>query len=175
MLRLFLTLTARFAHQRGRTAMSVAGIALGVALGFGVNLINRAAVEELGAGVRSLAGQADLVVRGGRVGFDEQVYVRLARLEGVAAASPALEAQAGLAASGPPIRLVGIDALRAAQLQPALFADAPAQRIDLLKPDTVLLSESAARQLGLGAGDALRIVSGLEVVALEVAGPVVPP
>ena len=170
MLRLFLTLNARFAHQRGRTALSIAGIALGVALGFAVNLINRAAVEELSAGVRSLAGEADLVVRGGREGFDESLYVRLARLEGVAAASPVLEADAGLASGERALRLVGIDALRAAQLQPALFADDPARRLALLRPDVVYLSASAAEQLSLGTGDALRIVRGAEIVRLEVGG-----
>ena len=170
MFRLFATLNARFAHQRGRSALSIAGIALGVALGFAVSLINRAAVDELGAGVRSLAGEADLVVRGGRAGFDERLYVRLARLEGVAAASPVLEAEAGLATGDRTIRLVGIDSLRAAQMQPALFADDPARRIELLRPDVVLLSAQASDQLQLGAGGRLRIVAGLEIVELQVAG-----
>ncbi|TAN55654.1 MAG: FtsX-like permease family protein, partial [Betaproteobacteria bacterium] len=170
MLRLFVTLNARFAHQRGRTALSIAGIALGVALGFAVNLINRAAIDELAAGVRSLAGEADLVVRGGRSGFDEALYVRLARVEGVAAASPVLEAEAGLARSEGTIRLVGIDPLRAAQMQPALFADDPARRIELLRADAAFVSAAAAEQLQLAAGGRLRIVAGLEVVELEVAG-----
>lgn len=170
MLRLFVTLNARFAHQRGRTALSVAGIALGVALAFAVNLIHGAAVGELTAGMRSLAGEADLVVRGGRAGFDEQLYVQLARLDGVAAASPVLEAEAGLAAGDGTIRVVGIDALRAAQLQPALFADDPARRLELLRPDAVFLSASASDQLQLGTGGKLRIVAGLGIIELDIAG-----
>jgi putative ABC transport system permease protein len=170
MLRLFAMLNARFAHQRGRTALSIAGIGLGVALGFAVSLVNRAAIDELSAGVRTLAGEADLVVRGGRTGFDESLYVRLARLEGVAAASPVLEADAGLATGVGTIRLVGIDSLRAAQLQPLLFADEPARRIELLRPDAVFLSAAASAQLGLGAGEKLRIVAALEIVELEIAG-----
>ncbi|HXZ50369.1 MAG TPA: hypothetical protein VEH51_00080, partial [Burkholderiales bacterium] len=71
MLRLLATLNARLAYQRGRALLSVAGIALGVALGFGVQLVNRAAVNELAAAVRGVAGQADLEVRGGRSGFPE--------------------------------------------------------------------------------------------------------
>ena len=170
MWRLAIVLNARFAHQWGRTALSIAGIALGVALGFAVSLINRAAVEELGAGVRSLAGEADLVVRGGRSGFDEALYVQLAKFDGVAAASPVLEAEAGLAAGERTIRLVGIDALRAARLQPALFADDPARRIELLRPDVVFLSAAASDRLALGAGEKLRIVAGLDIVELEIAG-----
>ena len=170
MLRLFATLNAKFAHRRGRMLLSMTGIALGVALGFAVNLINSAAVEEMAAGTRSLAGDADLEVRGGRAGFAEGLYPALARLEGVAVASPVLEAEAGLAGGRGTIRLLGIDALRAAQIQPALFADDPARRFELLKPDAVLLSTAAAEALGLGKGEKLRIVAGLAPVELEIAG-----
>ncbi|MEW6690775.1 MAG: ABC transporter permease, partial [Pseudomonadota bacterium] len=166
MLRLFATLNARFAHQRGRTALSVAGIALGVALGFAVHLINRAAVEELAAGVRALSGEADLEVRGGRSGFPEALYAQLARLPGVAAASPVLEAEAGIAGGDRTIRLIGIDPLRAALLQPALFADEPGRRLELLRPDMAFVSSAS----GFEAGSKLKIISGLEVVELSVGG-----
>jgi putative ABC transport system permease protein len=182
MWRLLLLLNARLAHQRMRALLSVAGIALGVALGFGVHLMNRAAVEELAAAVRALSGDADLEVRGGRGGFDEALYVRLARLPGVAVASPGLELQAGIAgaqgptdaAKGPStpssIRVLGIDTLRSAQLQPALFASDPALRYALLEPDTVLLAAGAAEALGLAKGDDLVILVGLRRVRLRVAG-----
>ncbi|MEX2326267.1 MAG: hypothetical protein WD558_00925, partial [Pseudomonadales bacterium] len=119
MLRLLLALNARLAHQRGRALLAALGIALGVALGFAVHLINRAAVDELAAAVRAVAGETDLEVRGGRSGFAEEVYAELARLPGVAAASPVLELEAGLAGAERGIRIVGIDVLRAARLQPA--------------------------------------------------------
>ncbi|HEX5612528.1 MAG TPA: FtsX-like permease family protein [Burkholderiales bacterium] len=166
----FLASTARLARQRGRTLLSIAGIALGVALGFAVNLINRAAVEEMAAGTRVLAGEADLEVQGGRSGFPEQLYPALARLEGVAVASPVLDLQAGIADRDTTIRLIGVDSLRAALIQPALFADDPARRFELLKPDAVFLSAAAAQLLALDKGDTLRIVSGLSTVQMTVAG-----
>jgi len=76
MLRLLLLFAAR--RGRGRMALSVAGIALGVALGYGVHLVNRAAVSDVAAAVRSLAGEADLEVRGGRAGFPEGLYPQIA-------------------------------------------------------------------------------------------------
>ncbi len=158
-------LSLRLAHPGGRTALSVLGIALGVALGFAVHVINRAAVNELTAGVRALAGDADLEVRGGRAGFRDTLYAELARLPGVAVASPVLEAEAGLAGGGS-IRLIGIDPLRAGQIQPALFAAEPRERFALLQPDKVLASSAA----GFAKGTRLRLVSGLEVIELEVAG-----
>src|ERR687895_1602073 len=110
MLRLLALLSRRRPH--GRAALAILGIALGVALGYGVYLVNRAAVEELAASVRALAGEADLQVRGGRSGFAEALYPRIARLPGVAWVNPGLELEAGIAGTDRTIRIVGLDVLR---------------------------------------------------------------
>jgi len=151
MLRLLLLGSHR---PRGRALLSVLGIALGVALGYGVYLVNRAAVDELAAAVRGLAGEADLEVRGGRGGFPESLYPAIARLPGVASVSPGLELDAGLAGTERTIRLIGIDALRE-------------RRPELLAPDKVLLSAAAAE---LVKGDRLRLVVGHRTVELVVGG-----
>src|SRR5213595_2196091 len=151
MLRLLLLGSHR---PRGRALLSVLGIALGVALGYGVYLVNRAAVDELAAAVRGLAGEADLEVRGGRGGFPDSLYPAIARLPGVASASPGLELDAGLAGSERTIRLIGIDALRE-------------RRPELLTPDRVLLAAAAAE---LAKGDRLRLVVGHRTVELQVGG-----
>lgn len=180
-LRLLLELNARFAHQRGRVLLSVVGIALGVALGFAVFLVNRAAVNEFSLAVRTMAGAADLEVRGGRAGFEESLYPRLANLEGIAVASPMLDLDAGViaavAADGTrprdrpsTLRLLGMDPLRAAAIQPALFADRPQRIFELLRPDSVWLSAGAAQALKLDKGDRLALVVGLARVEFEVAG-----
>jgi putative ABC transport system permease protein len=152
MLRLLLVLGSH--RPRGRALLSVLGIALGVALGYGVYLVNRAAVEELAAAVRGLAGEADLEVRGGRAGFPESLYPAVARLPGVASVSPGLELDAGLAGTERTIRLIGIDALRE-------------RRPELLAPDKVLLSAAAAE---LVEGDRLRLVVGHSTIELQVGG-----
>src|ERR1043166_7339223 len=153
MLRLLGLLSRR--RARARAALSIAGIALGVALGYGVHLVNRAAVEELAASVRTVAGEADLQVRGGRSGFPEALFPQVARIAGVAWVNPALELDAGIAGSDErPLRLIGVDALREGVPQ-------------LLAPDKVLLSPLAAAALGEGP---LRLVVGQHVVELEVAG-----
>jgi len=170
MLRLFVTLNARLAHQPARTLLSVAGIALGVALGFGVQLVNHAAVDELAAAVRVAAGEADLQVRGGRSGFPEELYARVARLPGVAIAVPALELEVGMAGSQRTLRVLGVDALRAARLNPALVADDPARLARLLEPDTVFVSSAAAQAFKLERGSRLALVVGQQPVELEVAG-----
>src|SRR4030095_4511289 len=141
------------AHRpRARLALSVAGIALGVALGYAVHLVNRAAVDDVAAAVRSVAGEADIEVRGGRTGFAESLYPKIAKHPGVAFVSPVLELEAGIAGQDRTLRVLGIDILRAAVLQPALVMD---ERYDLLSPDKVFLSAGAAAALGLGKGDKL--------------------
>jgi putative ABC transport system permease protein len=163
MLRLLALLSAR--RPRGRALLSVIGIALGVALGYGVHLVNRAAVSDLAAAVRALAGEADLEVRGARAGFPESLYPVIARLPEVAMVSPALELQAGLADSERTLRIVGLDVIRAAQLQPALAAYE--SRFELLAPDKVLLTAAAREMVP---GDRLRLVVGQKVVELEIIG-----
>jgi putative ABC transport system permease protein len=124
-----------------------------------------AAVDDLAAGVRAIAGEADLEVRGGRGGFPESVYATLARVPGVAVSSPMLELEAGLApgedGSAGTLRVIGLDPLRASLLQPQLFAAQPQQIAELLRPDTVLLTHDAARALRLGKGGRLQLVVGL--------------
>src|SRR5437899_2886203 len=57
-------LFAPFLQHPGRLALSVLAIALGVALGYAVQLINQAAINEFAAAVQTLSGEADLAVRG---------------------------------------------------------------------------------------------------------------
>jgi len=152
---------------RGRMALSIAGIALGVALGYGVHLVNRAAVSDVAAAVRSLAGEADLEVRGGRAGYPEALYPKIAQLPGVAVASPALELEVGVAGTERTLRVTGIDILRAALVQPQLILD---DRYELLAPDRVFLSAAAAESFGLTKGDTLSLVVGQATAKLKVAG-----
>src|SRR5436190_5875344 len=165
MLRLALLFHSR--RPRARLLLSVIGIALGVALGYAVHLVNRAAVADVSAAVRALAGEADVEVRGGRTGFPDALYPQVARLPGVRTASPVLELDAGLAGTERTLHLIGLDVLRAVVLQPALAVE---ERFELLAPDKVLLSAGAAFALGLGKGDRLRLVVGQRAVEFTVAG-----
>ena len=165
MLRLFAVLASH--RPRARWLLSVVGIALGVALGYAVQLVNRAAVEQVAAAVRSIAGAADLEVRAASPGFPESLYREIARLPGVERVSPALDLDAGLAGSQRSLHIVGIDILRAAPLQPQLVMEGSSR---LLLPDRMLLSAAAADALQARAGDRLRFVVGQKTVELEVAG-----
>ena len=163
-------LLAPLSQHKGRLALSVLAIALGVALGYAVQLINQAAINEFAAAVQTLSGEADLAVRGSRAGFDESLYPRLARLPEVAVASPVLEVEARLPRRREPLKILGLDVFRAARIQPFLPAGEAGDRLDFLRPDRVFLSAAASEWLGLEKGDALSVQVGLRVLALQVAG-----
>ena len=154
MLRLLRLLSTR--RPRGRAVLAVAGIALGVALAYGVHLVNGAAIADLAASVRELSGEADIEVRAAGGGFPESLYPAIARLPGVAWARPGLELDAALADGKGAIRVAGIDAVR--EGRPAL-----------LKADSVLLAPAPA---GRARDGKLRLLVGQHPVELEVAGTV---
>ena len=81
----------RLREQPLRLVVTVLAVALGVALATAVQAINAGALGEFGLAARKLVGEADVVVRGPRGGFDEGLFVRLAGEASVEEASPALE------------------------------------------------------------------------------------
>src|SRR5216110_1140005 len=163
-------LLAPLSQHKGRFALSVLAIALGVALGYAVQLINHAAISEFAAAVQTLSRTTDLAVRGPRAGFDESLYPRLAKLPEVAVASPVLEVEARLPGRREPLRILGLDLFRAARIQPFLASGDWGGRLDFLPPDRIFLSAAASEALGLKGGDALSVQVGLRVRSLQVAG-----
>ena len=161
-------LRGAFAEQRLRALLGMAAIALGVALGYAVQLINGAAVDELTRSARALAGSADLEVQGPRSGFDEALYPVLARHPEIVVASPVVEVEAVLPGRGETLRIVGVDVFEAARIGPSWVA-ATGDRFAAFRPDALLLSPGAARALGVAVGDAIDVQSGLVVARLTVA------
>jgi putative ABC transport system permease protein len=163
-------ITGPLLEHPGRSVLALAAIALGVALGVAVHLINASAVNEFALAARQLAGEADLVVRGARGGFDESLYPRLARLPQVAAANPMLELDASLADRKDALKILGLDPLRALQVQPSLLPEPGSSDRDLFDEDAVLLSPAAAQWLNLKPGDTLRLKVGTNTLTLRIAG-----
>ena len=162
-------LTGSLVQNKTRALLSVAAIALGVALGYAVQLITGSAVNELALGVQALSGDADLQLRGPRRGFDEAVYPELTRLPEVAGASPVVAIDAKLADRDDVLKIVGIDAFRAAAVEPALVAET-GDRLDVLRPDRLFLAPAAARWLGVETGDTLVFQVALREITLKVGG-----
>jgi putative ABC transport system permease protein len=163
-------LMAQLREQPGRLLVTVIAIALGVALGTSVYLVNSAALNEFGLATKRLVGEADIIVRGPREGFPEALYTTLARDSSVGVASPVLELEVALPGRRDTLKVLGLDPFRAAALQPALFGDIAGGIFDLFKPDGIFLSNSAAQQLNLKRGDSLPVLVGSAIKTLHVLG-----
>src|SRR6202167_4807241 len=163
-------LLAQIREQPARLLVTVLAIALGVALGAAVYLVNNAALNEFGLATKRLVGEADVVVRGPREGFSEQLFTRLAKDTAVSVASPVLEMEVALPGRRDTLKVLGVDPFRAATLQPALIGDIGGALFSLFEPDSIYLSSSAAQQLQLQRGDVLQVTVGSSSKALHVLG-----
>src|ERR1700680_4321646 len=115
-------LSGEWGAHPGRVLVAAFAIAIGVALGFAVHLINASALNEFAQAVRTVNGDADFVVHSVTpLGFRQDLYPKLARLPEIADASPVIELPAS-AGAGPDssLTLLGIDVLRAANVTPIL-------------------------------------------------------
>ena len=158
-------LAGEWRAQPLRIGIAILAIAVGVALGFAVHLVNSAALASFGRAVASVQGRADLSVRArSPAGFDEALYPRIARLPHVAAVSPVVELQASWGelarpgdaqALGGRFTLLGIDALRAAGVTPGLAAPMAASvgGRPVWNGDPLWLSPALARAAGVKVGD----------------------
>ena len=132
--------------QPGRVVLAIVAVMLGVALAFGVHLLNGAALTEFARAARGVNGQPDLVLRARSGPLTDADFAELLNKPEVAAANPVLEAQAlwpgqsGREGRAVSIRLIGVDPL-------ALFGSAAEGRP--LAPElTPQVDGGATRLLG---------------------------
>ena len=163
-------LVAQLREQPMRFLVTVLALALGVALGSSVFLVNTSALNEFGLATKRLVGEADIVIRGPREGFAEQVFVDLTRNASVSALSPVLELEVALAGRNDTLKVLGLDPFQAAALQPALIGDIGDGVFQLFNPDAIYLSSAAAQALKLKRGDPLPVTVGSSARTLRVLG-----
>ncbi len=171
-------------HHPWRSMAAVVAIMLGVALAFAVQLINASALSEFSSAVRAVNGQPDLELRAASGNLDETIYARVAQHPLIDVASPVLEVSTyALDAQGNklPIKVVGIDALVAASVSPALLpqlgdkatdkATEHDDRFTMFAANTVFLN-AAARKLQPSAAKTLSMITGMRSAQVTIAGTV---
>ena len=150
--------------QPGRVLLAIVAVMLGVALAFGVHLLNGAALTEFARAARGINGQPDVVLRARTGPLTDADLVELLNRADVAAASPVLEAQAlwpgqaGRDGRALSIRLIGLDPLAllasaagARPLAPELLPQVEGGPAALLGANTVHLNAAARERLPAGA------------------------
>ncbi|MET0270481.1 MAG: FtsX-like permease family protein, partial [Sphingomonas sp.] len=156
-----------------RFLLTALAIAVGVALGFAVHLINGSALAAFDGAVRGVNGAADLAVRAASpLGFDERLYPRVAAAAGVNDASPVVSLPA--TAGGARFTLLGLDVIRAAGVTPALIGARPSGPDTgtdaLFADDALFLSRAAMSAARVGVGDTLAVSANGRRAWLRVAG-----
>ncbi|WBO23812.1 FtsX-like permease family protein [Sphingomonas abietis] len=127
-----------------RIVTAIIAIAIGVALGFAVHLVNASALDRFARGVAIVNGGADLRIEAaGGQGFGDDLYARVARVPGVAAVSPVVHLHARLGTLA--IDLLGTDVLRTAMVTPMLVPTAGRgdDPTTLFDPASLFLSRAA--------------------------------
>ena len=82
----------------GRAALALAALAVGVALGYAVHIVNQSALNEFSRAMASVSGQGDYEITGPAEGIDESLYGKIAALPDVGDVLPVGEADATLGA-----------------------------------------------------------------------------
>ena len=168
----------------GRVIVAMIAIAVGVALGFAVHLINASALNEFARAVASVNGAADLQVRAASpLGFDETLYPKLARLDGIASASPVVELRAVAdAGGGTSLTLLGLDMFRVAVTTPSLIVRASnlSEAVDGGAPATtsdnpfagnaLFLSQAALDATAKRLGDTLELTAAGKTLPFVISG-----
>ena len=154
-----------------RGLVALLAIALGVALGYGIHLVNAAAFDEFSAAARTLSGSADLQLKARATSFDEALYPTLVELPEVTLAAPVLELDVAVAGQRGLLKLIGIDAFQSAGIAPDLVGIAADDTPHLsLMADSVFLSPAAIEWLQIKLGDTLLVKNGTQIVSLKLAG-----
>jgi putative ABC transport system permease protein len=173
---LFRISLSHLAQYPGRTLLGVLGIALGTAVYLSISLAAASALQSVQAGVTAVAGQAQWRIQSPGAPLDESLFVKVRRLESVAAAAPAVESVLELTGNHRgPVLLLGIDPFSERPFRDYEFSQdtglsETAWTDFLTRPDAVLVSRPLASRLGLKVGDALPVMVGPRWPTLRVAG-----
>ncbi|HTD89194.1 MAG TPA: FtsX-like permease family protein, partial [Burkholderiales bacterium] len=108
-----------------RSTLAVLAIAVGVALGLAVNLVNDAALAEMQQAFRTVSGEADVRIEGVSRTIDESLYGQIGLRKDIEAIAPVIEIDTAVAGRREPLKIIGLDPFASARFTPQL----------LLRPD----------------------------------------
>ena len=175
-LRLVGTLIGAHAWQRPfRTALTVAGVALGVLSSVAILTANREVLRAFERAVLTVAGPASLEVSGRDLGLDETVLEVIRHSPGVQRVIPLIEEAVVLgegAPAGESVQVYGMDLLAEAESLGFRVERADGDDLlnDLLEPDRVFLGRQLSDQLNLVPGSTFKARAGSRWMPLKVAG-----
>jgi len=139
-----------------RTALTVAGIALGVAVLVGMHTANQSVLHAFHQTVDRIAGRTQLQVWSGDSGFEEAVLERVQSLPEVRVAAPVIEAVLSTGRTGQgSLLILGVDMTGDQGLREYEFENGEQEVVDdplvfLAQPDSLIVTREFAERNGLG-------------------------
>jgi putative ABC transport system permease protein len=172
----------RLRQDAARSALTVLGIALGVAVVIAIRIANVSAVAGFAAALDTVAGRTSLEVIGAGTGIAETRLADLGWLQEWGDISPVIEADAMAdfgGAHAEAVRVLGVDVLRDQPFRDYRVLDpsgarralAAQQFLELLvDPSSVVVPGRFARRHGLSVGAPLRLAIGDRIREFRVRG-----
>jgi len=156
-----------------RTSLTFLGIVLGVAVIVAIAIVNRTLVSSFQRTIELVAGKAVLQVSNGESGLREALFPVVRDTEGVQDAAPAVEGFLPLVGfKGERLFIYGVDLLGDFSVRDHQFAGAPfglESALDFIaRPDSIALTESFSRRLGLPIGGEITLATSRGVRSFTV-------
>lgn len=185
MTRLFRTfILRRFVVEPLRAAITVIGVALGVAVVIAIQLANASSVRGFATALDTMSGRTSVEVVGSGAGIDETLFPTLGWLREFGTVSPVIEGtMAAVLPDGrtEAVRVLGVDILRDTSIRDyrvlSAGTGAPVDEVSvarflqlLTSPRAVVIAATFADRHGVAADDELRLMSGDRVQAFVVGG-----
>lgn len=172
------------AHEKIRTALTILGIAAGVAVLVAIQLSNQSALRAFRQSVDAIAGRANYQIVSDAGTIDERTLLALQPLWSERARfAPVIDADAFLQPNDTPIRVLGVDLLSDLHFRDYHYAtiatqdtaagrEASAVRdmLALFAPDSVVVPEVLAREYGWKIGSGVKVRANGRDVTLIVRG-----
>ncbi|WP_447986522.1 ABC transporter permease [Nitrospira sp. Nam74] len=159
-----------------RTALTVLGIVLGVAVAVAIQTANVDVLKSFEQSVMAIAGRATVQVSGGELGLDERLIQEVTRHPDVVSAMPVIQLTARVVDGPNQARLLPImalDLLEANDQKRIRFRGRDGERPSLdtlLSPQAVFVGTRLAVEWDVHVGSELRITTGMRHYDVVVAG-----
>ncbi len=149
-------------RHRLRTCLTLLGIALGVAVITSISIVNRTLSFSFQRTIDLVAGKAVLQVVNAESGIRESLYPLIRDTEGVKDAAPTVEGFLPVVGfEGERLFVYGVDLLIDSFIRDYQFAGVPFDFDSVLnfiaRPDSIALTESVSRRLGLPVGSTMTL------------------
>jgi len=157
-------------YHKGRTFLSMVGIALGVAVFVSVQTAIYTAIESFNASVDHVSGKANLQVTSFGRGFSEEVYLKVKKVPGIKAATPVIQYVSKMDEPiGEPLYLLGIDVFSDRPFREYQFHETDDEGLLFLKtPNSIAITEKLANRHGLKRGQKITLIVGSKKVTLTI-------